>query len=171
MKKHHRTSYTVLALLLTALLAACGSDMAQSPADELSAAGSKTQFLFQSKENGNSSHAILHSLITPFPKGLIGGLPVDNTFGATVQMYACVAGGTDNFVSPDSNCEGRERLGYYDFLLYKKGGKNRLPVYRCTTGGDHYLNRFGCGNNTNEGVLGYAAKVKINIDPFYYFYF
>ena len=172
-KTHKQLLYAILTFALAALLAACGSDTAQSPAAELETASSDARFLFQKKDGSNSSHAILYGLITPYPKGLIGGLPVDNTLGETVQIYACRAGGIDNFVSKDSNCEGQERLGYYDFLLYKDGGSNRTALYRCLdiSAGNHYLSRVGgCGSDIDEGLLGYFANVKISVDPFYYYY-
>ena len=155
-------SYTSLTLLLTALLAACGSDTAQVDAE-----GTRNPTvieLIQVLKDGNHFHiakgsgaVTVYETSGYYPVGYLGYLPSGGESG-TVRIYSCQAGGTDNFVSRRSDCEGRAKVKG-DFSLYSSGGDNRAALYRCydTAKSDHLMLRSqSCGGAKNEGLLGFV---------------
>jgi hypothetical protein len=86
--------------------------------------------------------------------------------GGTSALYDCLASATskDHFLSPDSGCEGRVRLGIAGYLY--SGWQLFTPtvqVYRCyrtvNGHGDHFVSPDShCEGYTTEASLGYLQS-------------
>ncbi|MBB6183512.1 hypothetical protein [Oleiagrimonas soli] len=82
--------------------------------------------------------------------------------GANTPLYSCVAGSTDYFVSPSSNCESQTYLGLVGYAYGSaSAASNLVPLYRCYTGSHHLVSTSStCEGYTREGVLGYAMATQ-----------
>ena len=149
-------------------LAACSTDATSEL--EATAAGDNVARFFDASQ-GNHFHLVLP---TSFNFGNVNGAAFESNLGrdaagngGTKPLYACTTG-SDDFVSPDPNCEGQQaqrrdlqQIGVAeagDFSVFTSGGSGRVPLYRCVvTGvGDHFLtNDSGCEGQTKEALLGY----------------
>ena len=72
-------------------------------------------------------------------------------------LYSCRAGGTDQFLSADPGCEGREGLGREGFVYASPpASEETVPLYRCKTASHHFATaRADCEGQTVEGLMGY----------------
>ena len=79
---------------------------------------------------------------------------------ATTAFYGCKNGDSDYFLSLDVNCEGQRALGKNGYG-YKEPmpGLNLVPLYRCSTGTDHFASGDPkCEGQTTEQLLGYILQ-------------
>lgn len=73
------------------------------------------------------------------------------------QLYNCKIG-NDTFVSPDSGCEGQQRVGTIGWV-HSYAASDRVAFYRCIMPGDHFVSSdSACEGMTREGRLGYWPR-------------
>uniref|UniRef100_A0A7S4S927 Circumsporozoite protein n=1 Tax=Ditylum brightwellii TaxID=49249 RepID=A0A7S4S927_9STRA len=66
--------------------------------------------------------------------------------------------------SPSPLCSGTNHDG--PFLLYPNNGSDRVALYRCHTGVNHFFSRYaGCEGATTQSVLGYLSTQKTSETP------
>jgi hypothetical protein len=78
--------------------------------------------------------------------------------GATVPFYGCKSGSTDYFVSLNRDCEGARILGINGYgYSAPVAGLNLVPMYRCSTGHDHFVSADPqCEGQSTQQLLGYV---------------
>ncbi len=78
--------------------------------------------------------------------------------GATVPFYGCKSGSTDYFVSLNRDCEGTRILGINGYgYSAPVAGLNLVPMYRCSTGHDHFVSADPqCEGQSTQQLLGYV---------------
>jgi hypothetical protein len=78
----------------------------------------------------------------------------------THPLFSCMNGSSDQFVSPDSNCEGQKGLGLIGFAFNSApSGVPSVLLERCIVTGNnsHFVsNDPNCEGQRPEGSLGYA---------------
>lgn len=91
-------------------------------------------------------------------EGTLGKLAEAPTGTASTALYNCKAGATDYFVSPDAACEGQYKAGLEGYA-YTTPAADRLPLYRCVSGGGHFVSTDPrCEGQRTEGLLGYSQN-------------
>jgi hypothetical protein len=90
---------------------------------------------------------------------ILGHLDVNPLHGATQPFYACKAGNKDFFVSLEVNCENQRTLGKEGYGYSQPvAGLNLVPLYRCSSGHDHFVSKDPkCEGQTTDMLLGYAT--------------
>lgn len=104
-----------------------------------------------------------YHLVTPAP--VAGAFAYEATLGYTLgaggpnrrALYGCANSSRDQFLSTDSNCENRSRLGAYGFVYdTPPAGEATVPLYRCITAQDHFASSdANCEGQKVEGRLGF----------------
>ena len=161
--------YIVLSALVLGL-AACGTDVTSEPELETTLVGDAVIRL-NDKAKRNHFHLVLPPTIRfgnfngAENEGILGYDAIGRSGTATV--WSCIAG-SDNFVSRDPKCEGKQRTGQKlqqlgirddgNFSVFTSGGKGRVAIYRCRVRGvsNHFISRdSGCEDQITEGRLGW----------------
>jgi hypothetical protein len=77
--------------------------------------------------------------------------------GATVALYGCKAGSTDQFLSLDSSCEGEYVIGLNGYLYAQPPvGKASVAIYLCSTQDDHFVSSDpNCEGSLTDTLLGH----------------
>lgn len=76
----------------------------------------------------------------------------------TQPLYGCIQGSDDYFIALAASCEGQFEVGL-DGYLSPTPGAGLVALYRCLTGGDHFVSTDpGCEGKTVEALLGYAQE-------------
>lgn len=113
----------------------------------------------------DSSSLNLHWVTTGY---VPGGYHNEETLGYLLMapqagmsaVYGChvTTGGSYQFVSTDSNCEGQVVNGLNGYLYASPpGGISTQALYRCRAGADHFVSPYAnCEGQVTEYLLGYA---------------
>ena len=86
------------------------------------------------------------------------GYALNREGGDRQNVYGCLHGASDHFLSLDPGCEGQRALGGEGKLYTSPPeGVSTVPVYRCVTAVDHFAsNDPRCEGQRTEALLGYA---------------
>ncbi|GAA4037348.1 hypothetical protein GCM10022247_73970 [Allokutzneria multivorans] len=94
-------------------------------------------------------------------EGKLWGL-ADAPAEGTTGIYSCLNGNTDQFLSKDPGCEGKQNsiLHTEGWLYNTPPTAPSTPLYRCRAGGSHYTATTeacdGKAGAVSDGLLGYA---------------
>ena len=91
-------------------------------------------------------------------EGVLGFLVTGGS--GTVPLYGCMAGTSEEFLSPDSDCGGQTMLGLEGWIYVQPpAGLAVSPIYLCSDGSDYFAATDpNCEGQVTDELLGYALQ-------------